>query len=79
VVNIYEGDNEVEMLNLVFNGMRLLQDDYLGGSGSRGSGQISFNIEKVIERGAAFYAANDVSSQKEYNTVQVPDELTQKN
>ncbi len=77
VVNIYEGDNEVEMLNLVFNGMRLLQDDYLGGSGSRGSGQISFNIEEVFERGAAFYAANDVSSQKEYTEVEVPGELIQ--
>lgn len=75
VVNVFEDDNEKEMLNLVFNGMRLLQDDYLGGSGSRGSGQVAFGIEKVIERGAGFYAENDVSKEKEYTEVPVPAEL----
>ena len=75
VVNIFEEDNEKEMLNLVFNGMRLLQDDYLGGSGSRGSGQIAFGVEKVIERGAGFYTENDVSKEKEYTEVPVPTEL----
>ncbi len=39
--NIY---NEIDVKNLetVITGMRLLQDDYLGGSGSRGYGQIEF-------------------------------------
>lgn len=75
VVNIFEGDAEKNMVNLVFNGMRLLQDDYLGGNGSRGSGQISFNVEKVIEREASFYTDNDASLEKEYTLVSVPEEL----
>ncbi len=78
VVNVFEEDDEDEMLNMVFNGMRLLQDDYLGGSGSRGSGQIAFDIKKIIEREAAFYSENDKSKEKEYTKVPVPDELTLK-
>ena len=32
-----------------------MQDDYLGGNGSRGYGQVEINIEKVIERTVEFY------------------------
>ncbi len=34
--------NELAYFDTVLKGMELLQDDYLGGSGSRGSGQIAF-------------------------------------
>ena len=34
--------DELELFDTVLKGMELLQDDYLGGSGSRGSGQIAF-------------------------------------
>lgn len=78
VVNIFDGDKEEEMMNLVFNGMRLLQDDYLGGSGSRGSGQIAFEIEEVIEREAAFYAENNMSLERTYTKVAIPLELQAK-
>ncbi len=33
---------ELKLFDTVLKGMELLQDDYLGGSGSRGSGQIAF-------------------------------------
>lgn len=32
-------------INLLKSGIRLLEDDYLGGSGSRGYGQVKFNID----------------------------------
>ena len=35
-------ENELAYFDTVLKGMELLQDDYLGGSGSRGSGQIAF-------------------------------------
>ncbi len=35
-------DHDIEMLETVFYGMALLEDDFLGGLGSRGSGQIAF-------------------------------------
>lgn len=34
--------NELQLFDTVLAGMELLEDDYLGGSGSRGSGQIAF-------------------------------------
>lgn len=37
-----ELQNEIELFDTVLKGMELLEDDYLGGSGSRGSGQIEF-------------------------------------
>ena len=33
---------ELDLFDIVFTGMALLEDDYLGGSGSRGSGRITF-------------------------------------
>ena len=33
---------ELQFFQTVLTGMELLEDDYLGGSGSRGSGQIAF-------------------------------------
>jgi len=36
VVNFYEKD-DVDLLKILIEGMQLLEDDYLGGSGSRGT------------------------------------------
>lgn len=57
VLNIMDDDpfSEKDLLDLTFKGMLLIQDDYLGGSGSRGSGKIKFQVEKVEARDADFY------------------------
>ncbi len=63
VLNIWEGDNELsedEAMRLVFMAMLLLESDYLGGKGSRGSGQVKIGIATITERNAAFY--KDVSN-----------------
>lgn len=75
VINVFDNDDEEQMVNLVFNGLKLLQDDYLGGSGSRGSGQIEFFIKKVTERGSKYYIDNDLDAEKNYTKVQLPEEL----
>ncbi len=36
VINIFEGDKEKELCELLQQGIKLLELDYLGGSGSRG-------------------------------------------
>jgi CRISPR-associated protein Csm3 len=41
----------------VIEGLRLLEDDALGGGGSRGSGRVSFANLKLIWRGKNFYAS----------------------
>lgn len=42
ILNIWDDDNEEELKELFKKGIRLLENDYLGGSGSRGYGQIKF-------------------------------------
>jgi CRISPR-associated protein Csm3 len=42
VLNIWDDDNEQELMALFEKVIRLLENDYLGGSGSRGYGQIKF-------------------------------------
>jgi CRISPR-associated protein Csm3 len=43
------------LLKVVFEGMRLLEDDYLGGYGSRGSGKVRFENIEVILRPKIYY------------------------
>lgn len=63
--NAEEQDNETELVQDLFAAMQLLQNDYIGAAGSRGSGQISIQVEKVLERSRTFYemngAENDVT------------------
>ena len=42
IINVWDDDNEDELMELFNKGIRLLKNDYLGGSGSRGYGQIQF-------------------------------------
>ena len=67
VLSIFESDKEFDnnddkypneeerLLGNIFYGLGLLQDDYLGGYGSRGSGKVRFNISKVFLREMSFY------------------------
>ena len=68
VLNIWEQDNnEQKLFEYLFQSMELLRDDYLGGSGSRGYGQISIDIEKISEKSSDTYygkkdaVANDLT------------------
>ena len=49
VINVWDDDDEQELLALFEKGIRLLENDYLGGSGSRGYGQIKFGEMKKTE------------------------------
>lgn len=52
-LRIFEGDDEGEMLNLVKEGLRLMQEDYLGGSGTRGYGWVKIEDFAVDGHGEA--------------------------
>jgi CRISPR-associated protein Csm3 len=45
-IKILDGDNETELMNMVSKGLELIENDYLGGSGSRGYGRVQF-IDKA--------------------------------
>ena len=49
IINVWDDDNEKELLELFKKGIRLLENDYIGGSGSRGYGQITFSELKTTE------------------------------
>lgn len=44
-IKILEEDNENELIDMVKKSLYLVENDYLGGSGSRGYGRVKFNIE----------------------------------
>jgi len=46
-IRIFVDDNEGEIVGLVEEGLRLLQQDYLGGSGSRGYGKVSLDYQVI--------------------------------
>lgn len=73
IVNVFEGDRHGNsFLKWVFEALKLVQDDYLGGSGSRGNGQIRFRIDRVVRRSSDFYADN--AEQTEVNHL-IPQEF----
>jgi CRISPR-associated protein Csm3 len=56
VFSLYEGEGcsakeDLNRLNILLEGMQLLEEDYLGGLGSRGSGKIKFRNIQVEFRG----------------------------
>lgn len=44
-LQIFEGDDEARLRGLVEEGLRMVEDSCLGGSGSRGYGQVKFTYE----------------------------------
>jgi len=55
IISIFNSDDENTLVSGVFKALEMVQDDYLGGSGSRGSGQVKFQIDQVIARTDAYY------------------------
>ena len=43
-VRIFDGDNEAQILDNLRDGLRLIENDYLGASGSRGYGKVKFEF-----------------------------------
>jgi CRISPR-associated protein Csm3 len=55
ILSVYEGDQEKENLLGVFESMLILEDSYLGASGSRGYGQIKFDEISLKKRDQNYY------------------------
>jgi CRISPR-associated protein Csm3 len=78
VLNLYidqdQPDDEDQLIRRVFSGLQMVQDDYLGGSGSRGSGRVSFVLRDMKERTADYYKGND-EERSIMGDKNVPDDL----
>ncbi|MBW1741474.1 MAG: type III-A CRISPR-associated RAMP protein Csm3 [Deltaproteobacteria bacterium] len=67
IYNVDIADDEKrsdEFVKLIKQGLLLIEDDYLGGHGTRGYGQVEFHIDSVTERTADDYR-NGVSNLKD--------------
>ena len=52
VINVWDNDNADELKQLLRQGIALIENDYLGGSGSRGYGQVKFGELIFVELSA---------------------------
>lgn len=76
ILNIYNGDNEKEILDKIFEGLALVQNDYLGGKGTRGSGEVKIDVLEVKYKDKSAYEKQE--SWKEFadnEKIKIPDEL----
>lgn len=48
VLNVYEGEDKTTMDALLKEAIELLENDYLGGNGSRGYGQVKFELTETV-------------------------------
>jgi len=77
IFNLNYDDIENEhLLKLLLSGMKLLEDDYLGGSGTRGYGKVKFTNLKLELRSKDYYEGkSELKSQGPFEGI---DELTKK-
>lgn len=50
VLNVFEGEDEAQLKATINKAIALLHDDYLGGQGSRGYGQVEIKFDKPVEK-----------------------------
>lgn len=78
ILNVYDGDNEKELLDKVFEGLALVQNDYLGGKGTRGSGEVDIKISPLKYKDKKAYEEKSGWKDFEENSkVDIPAELKQ--
>ena len=73
ILNIYqedEGEEETRLLKALLQSLTLVQDDYLGGYGTRGSGQVKFAIESIKAKDKGCYEENKEAN--DYKGLAIP-------
>ena len=61
VINIMEDSNEAAFVSLLKSGIALLENDYLGGSGTRGYGHVKVDLQEPIHKTAEGYLNSGIS------------------
>ncbi len=70
VINVFDEDDENNLLTTAFRALTYLKDDYLGGSGSRGYGQVDFENLNVSKRNMNDYD-NPISLTDKWNSFEI--------
>lgn len=71
-LNVFVGENEGDYLKLIYECLRLIEDDYIGGGGSRGNGQVVFKIDSIERRRSEEYYKNGGSAETD---IEIPADL----
>ncbi len=58
-LNVFDEKEGEAQLALIYECLRLVKDDYLGGGGSRGNGMVNFKIKEVEVRSDKFYKGEE--------------------
>lgn len=67
-ISFYEGDDTKSLIETFVEGLRLLEDDYLGGSGTRGYGHIKFDNLKFYVKNIESYITDNKKLLLEINS-----------
>lgn len=63
VLNVFDNDGD-RYLKKILKAMQLLEDDYLGGQGTRGYGKVEFNNITITFRGKEYYTSETTADKK---------------
>ncbi|MEW6536097.1 MAG: type III-A CRISPR-associated RAMP protein Csm3 [Candidatus Auribacterota bacterium] len=72
ILTLFENDPEDKFISLIFTGLGLLQDDYLGGRGSRGYGEIKVHLQTITQKTRDSYLA---SGEQDDAGIPIPENL----
>lgn len=75
ILSVYGGDNAQELIGNLFQCMELLQDDYLGGHGSRGYGRIKFSVNSLKRKTRNDYLKNQQANPLPDSEITIPQNL----
>lgn len=79
MLNVYDEEEEPEklalLLNLIFRGLCLVQNDFLGGKGSRGSGEVRIEITELSSKSKKDYEGTNEWQPFEEGKKLIPIEL----
>ncbi|HCL00692.1 MAG TPA: type III-A CRISPR-associated RAMP protein Csm3 [Candidatus Marinimicrobia bacterium] len=65
ILNVYDEDDLNSLLNTVETSLKLVEDDYLGGNGTRGYGQVQIDITGISYKDESIYAGDNVAQKLE--------------
>lgn len=77
IYNVY-GEEDKDILVKIFEAMELLQQDYLGGMGSRGYGQVEFQDIKIYWNKKENYEGGKLNQEKINDNLTTPEEIVEK-
>lgn len=73
ILNIYDNEDSNVLINKVFESLALVQNDYLGGKGTRGSGEVKIDIDTLKYKDRDAY--ENQNQWKQIDNIPIPEEL----